>query len=84
MKIRCRDNLIYNKRVENIEENDIVTLRKAHPCGGREWQVVRIGADIGLVCLTCGHKIFLSRRELGRRIKGEPVKSVSRGVSNQS
>ena len=60
--------------MENIEINDHVTLRKAHPCGGFEWKVVRIGADIGLECLTCGHKIFLSRRELSRRIKGTPVK----------
>ncbi len=34
--------------MENIEVNDLVTLRKVHPCGGREWKVVRIGADIGL------------------------------------
>ena len=60
--------------MENIEVNDRVTLRKAHPCGGKEWVVVRIGADIGLECLTCGHKIFLSRRELSRRIKGEPIR----------
>ena len=60
--------------MENIEVNDRVTLRKAHPCGGSEWVVVRIGADIGLECLTCGHKIFLSRRELSRRIKGKPVR----------
>lgn len=48
---------------------DKVRLRKAHPCGGFEWEVVRLGADIGLVCLTCGHKVFLSRRELKRRMK---------------
>ena len=60
--------------MENIEVNDLVTLRKVHPCGGREWKVVRIGADIGLECLRCGHKIFLSRRDLARRMKGEPVR----------
>ena len=61
--------------MENIEENDLVILRKAHPCGGHEWRVVRLGADIGLVCTTCGHKIFLSRRDLARRMKGAPIKS---------
>ena len=60
--------------MDNIEVNDRFILRKAHPCGGKEWVVVRIGADIGLECLTCGHKIFLSRRDLAKRIKGEPVK----------
>lgn len=61
--------------MENFEINDRVVLRKAHPCGGQEWIIVRIGADIGLECLTCGHKILLSRRELARRIKGDPIKS---------
>lgn len=60
--------------MDNIEVNDRVILRKAHPCGGKEWLVVRIGADIGLECLTCGHKIFLSRRDLAKRIKGDPIK----------
>ena len=67
--------------MEKIEVNDRVTLRKPHPCGGREWKVVRIGADIGLECLTCGHKIFLSRHDLSRRIKGEPVKAASESIS---
>ena len=68
--------------MENIEVNDRVIMRKAHPCGGTEWQVVRIGADIGLVCLTCGHKIFLSRRDLARRIKGRPIRTLPQGASS--
>ena len=44
-----------------------VTLRKAHPCGGREWQVVRTGADIGICCRTCGRRVVLPREELERR-----------------
>ena len=48
---------------------DIVRLRKPHPCGGFEWTVVRLGADIGLVCSTCGRRVLLPRRELERRLK---------------
>lgn len=48
---------------------DILKLRKTHPCGGDEWKVVRLGADIGLECLTCKRRILLPRRELNRRIK---------------
>ena len=48
---------------------DIVELRKAHPCGGLRWEVVRLGADIGLRCLTCGHKIMLPRSTVERRTK---------------
>lgn len=48
---------------------DRVQLRKPHPCGGYAWTVVRLGADIGLTCDTCGRRILLPRRELERRVK---------------
>lgn len=48
---------------------DIVRLRKPHPCGGYEWTVVRLGAEIGLVCSTCGRRVLLPRREVERRLK---------------
>ena len=52
-----------------IKLGDIVRLRKKHPCGSYDWEIVRIGADIGLRCLGCQHKILLERRLLERRIK---------------
>jgi hypothetical protein len=48
---------------------DVVRLRKVHPCGGYEWRVVRLGADIGLRCLTCGRRVLLDRRTLEKRLK---------------
>ena len=51
----------------NLE--DVVTLRKPHPCGGYRWKIVRLGADIGLECLTCKRIVLLPRRELARRAK---------------
>ncbi len=53
----------------DFQVGDIVRLRKAHPCGGYEWQVVRLGADIGLKCQTCQHRVMLTRRELEKRLK---------------
>ncbi len=53
----------------DIALDDIVRLRKPHPCGSTDWKVVRLGADIGLVCLGCGHRIMLPRGVLTRRIK---------------
>jgi hypothetical protein len=47
---------------------DVVRLRKPHPCGSRDWQVVRLGADIGLSCQGCGHRVVLSRQNLARRL----------------
>jgi len=49
--------------------DDVLRLRKPHPCGGYEWRVVRLGADIGLVCLTCGRRVLLTRREVEKRTK---------------
>jgi hypothetical protein len=48
---------------------DVVRLRKVHPCGGYEWQVVRLGADIGMVCQTCQRRVVLPRREFEKRVK---------------
>ncbi len=57
---------------------DVLRLRKAHPCGSFEWQVTRLGADIGLRCRGCGRRALLERRALERRLKvfvsrGEPI-----------
>ena len=46
-----------------------VRLRKPHPCGGYEWRVVRLGADVGLKCEMCGRRLLLPRRVLARRMK---------------
>ena len=47
----------------------LVTLRKKHPCGGVEWRVERLGADIGVRCLTCGRYTLTPRRKLERAAK---------------
>jgi hypothetical protein len=52
-----------------LELNDILRLRKPHPCGSHDWIVTRLGADIGLECKGCGRRVMLSRRELKRRLK---------------
>jgi hypothetical protein len=49
---------------------DVIRLRKPHPCGGADWTVVRIGADIGLRCTTCNHRILLTRREAEHGMRG--------------
>ena len=53
----------------DFQVGDIVRLRKPHPCGGYDWEVVRLGADIGLKCQTCQHRVLLTRRELEKRLK---------------
>lgn len=58
-----------------LRVGDVIRLRKPHPCGGYEWDVLRIGGEIGVKCQTCGRRLMLSRRELERRMKN----FVSRG-----
>jgi hypothetical protein len=55
--------------------DDVVVLRKKHPCGGDTWRVVRLGADIGLVCTTCSRRVLVGRASVERDIK----RFVSRG-----
>ncbi|OGN82705.1 MAG: hypothetical protein A2X23_09395 [Chloroflexi bacterium GWC2_73_18] len=46
---------------------DVLQLRRSHPCGANTWQVVRLGADIGLVCRGCGRRVLIERRRLESR-----------------
>lgn len=53
----------------DLQMDDIVRLRKPHPCGSFDWKIVRLGADIGLECLSCRRRVLLTRRTLARRLK---------------
>ncbi|MCL5962249.1 MAG: DUF951 domain-containing protein [Chloroflexi bacterium] len=61
--------------VVNFRLDDVVRLRKPHPCGSHDWRVVRLGADIGLKCLGCQRRVLLPRSTVERRLK----EFVSRG-----
>ncbi|WP_027216124.1 DUF951 domain-containing protein [Butyrivibrio fibrisolvens] len=52
-----------------IEVGDIVTLKKKHPCGSFEWEVIRSGADFRLKCVGCAHQIMIARTTLEKNIK---------------
>ena len=58
--------------------DDVVRLAKPHPCGGRDWRVVRLGADIGLRCLRCDRRVLLPIATVERR-----AKSVTRAESGE-
>lgn len=52
-----------------IRLGDIVRMRKPHPCGGTDWEVVRLGADIGIRCQGCGRRVLLPRSQFIRQVK---------------
>ncbi len=53
-----------------IHLGDVVRLKKAHPCGANEWEVTKLGMDIGLRCVGCDRKVRLERYEFDRRFRG--------------
>ena len=55
--------------IMEIRLGDVVRLRKVHPCGGYEWEVVRLGADIGIRCQTCARRVLLDRSVFEKRVK---------------
>jgi hypothetical protein len=66
---------------------DLLRLRKQHPCGGFEWRVYRLGADIGIRCTTCGRHVFIERRVLEKRLKkvlerGEETPLPGQGINS--
>jgi hypothetical protein len=62
--------------VLELRLGDRLRLRKPHPCGGHEWRVVRLGADIGLTCESCERRVLLERRDVERRL----VEFLERGA----
>jgi hypothetical protein len=58
---------------------DHLELRRPHPCGGSSWTVDRLGADIGLRCVTCGRHVLLERRTVERRLVGFSVRGPEVG-----
>ncbi|MFH1651093.1 MAG: DUF951 domain-containing protein [Chloroflexota bacterium] len=55
--------------VLEIRLGDVVRLKKSHPCGGDTWEVIRLGADIGIRCRTCQHRVLLARSTFERRVR---------------
>ena len=48
---------------------DVVTMKKQHPCGSNEWEILRVGADFRLKCMGCGHQIMIARKLVEKNTK---------------
>lgn len=48
---------------------DVLMLKKQHPCGSNEWEVLRIGQDLRIKCRGCGHQLMIARRAVEKNIK---------------
>ena len=55
--------------IPDVNVREVYRMRKQHPCGGWEWRVYRVGADIGIECLTCARRVMVERRRFETRVK---------------
>ncbi|MCD5325627.1 MULTISPECIES: DUF951 domain-containing protein [Pontibacillus] len=55
--------------VQSYSLNDIVQMKKAHPCGENRWKIIRLGADIRIKCEGCGHSVLIPRRRFESKMK---------------
>ncbi|MEB1808234.1 MAG: DUF951 domain-containing protein [Bacillaceae bacterium] len=54
---------------KQFEINDVVEMKKAHPCGENRWKIIRMGMDIRIKCQGCNHSVMLPRKEFSRKLK---------------
>lgn len=53
---------------------DVIRLKKKHPCGSYEWEILRVGADFRLKCAGCGHQVMMKRMLVEKNLKGITAK----------
>ncbi len=54
---------------KNYDIGTRVTMKKLHPCGANCWEIVRLGADVKIKCLNCGHMVMIPRVEFNKKVK---------------
>lgn len=54
----------------NLLVGDIIKMKKPHPCGSKEWELLRVGMDFRMKCAGCGHQVMLPRQQAEKNIRG--------------
>ena len=67
--------------VMDIQIGDIVTLKKQHPCGSKEWEVLRVGMDFRLKCMGCDHQVMIPRKQVEKNIRQIVSKGAGEGAA---
>ena len=60
-----------------FETGDVITMKKSHPCGSREWEILRVGADFRLKCMGCSHQVMLPRKLVEKNFRGFVKKTLA-------
>lgn len=53
----------------DVQVGDVLLMKKAHPCGSKEWNVLRVGMDFKMTCVGCGHSVMLPRSKAEKNIR---------------
>ena len=53
----------------DVRVGDVLEMKKQHPCGGKQWGVMRVGMDFRIKCKTCGHEVLVARSKCEKNIK---------------
>ena len=53
----------------DIRLNDILVMKKPHPCGEKQWKVLRVGMDFRLKCQGCGHEVMITRQKAEKNLR---------------
>lgn len=53
-----------------LQIGDVIKMKKSHPCGTNEWELMRVGMDIRLKCRGCGHQVMLPRKQVEKSFRG--------------
>ena len=70
--------------IEVFDLGDIVEMKKQHPCGSKEWEVLRVGADFRLKCMGCGHQIMIARKLVEKNTKNLTKKTKKKRIFLQN
>ena len=55
--------------IENFDIGDVVRMKKQHPCGSYDWEIIRVGADVKIKCIGCGRIVMLPRSKVQKNAK---------------
>ena len=55
----------------HYQVDDIVCMKKPHPCGSKEWKILRTGTDIKMQCQGCGHEVMIPRQKFEKQVKNK-------------
>lgn len=55
--------------IENFDIGDVVRMKKQHPCGSYDWEIIRVGADVKIKCIGCGRIVMLPRSKFQKNAK---------------